>query len=62
MRKWPNSIPEDLRRRLTVTLSQRHAGPPEIWGDVVDWLRLHGAQPPDHPLPEYQPPARDGEG
>lgn len=56
MEKWPNTIPEDLRRRLNQTLSQRHVGAAEVWGDVVDWLRLHGVQPPAHQLPEYQPP------
>jgi hypothetical protein len=44
---WPHSIPADLRRRLAGVLSTRHAGPPEIWGEVRDWLEAKGAQVPE---------------
>jgi hypothetical protein len=44
---WPQSIPADLRRRLAGVLSTRHAGPPEVWGEVRDWLEAKGAQVPE---------------
>lgn len=54
---WPNNIPADLRRQLAATLSRRNVGPAEIWGDVRDWLILHGIEPPNG-LPEDTPPER----
>ena len=56
MPDWPNTIPEDLRRRLTATLSLRSVDAGDIWGDLRDWLRLHDVKPPDQPLPEYPAP------
>jgi hypothetical protein len=56
MKPWPNTIPEDLRARLEGTLSMRGVDAASVWGDVVEWLRLHGVEPPDHPLPEYVTP------
>ncbi|MCU0826824.1 MAG: hypothetical protein MUE52_05320 [Tabrizicola sp.] len=44
---WPYAIPTDLRRRLAGVLSTRHCGPPEIWGEIRDWLEAKGAQVPD---------------
>jgi hypothetical protein len=58
MQDWPNTIPEDLRQRLTGTLAARSVGPAEVWGDLRDWLIRHGIQPPDQPLPEIERPAR----
>jgi hypothetical protein len=55
---WPNTIPEDLRARLSGTMSARSIGPAEVWGDLRDWLIQHSIQPPDHPLPEPQTPVR----
>jgi hypothetical protein len=57
MKAWPNNIPADLRRRLDSTLSLRNVDAATVWGDVVDWLRLHHVDPPDHPLPERLDPA-----
>lgn len=45
MANWPSSTPEDLERRLKATLSQRNAGPAEIWGEFRDWLVKHGVEP-----------------
>lgn len=58
MPDWPNTIPEDLRKRMASTLTARSVGPAELWGDVREWLIKHGVEPPEHPLPEYQPPVR----
>lgn len=61
MRIWPNNIPADLRRRLDATLSQRSVNAATVWGDVVDWLRKHEVEPPDHPLPEIIDQPGDGQ-
>lgn len=45
--RWPFSIPADLRNRLAGVLSTRHCGPPEIWGEIRDWLEEKGV-----PIPE----------
>jgi hypothetical protein len=52
IKTWPNNIPADLRRTLDGTLSNRSVNAATVWGDVVDWLRLHGIEPPDQRLPE----------
>lgn len=44
---WPYSVPQDLRRRLDAVLSTRHAGAPEVWGELRDWLEAKGAQVPE---------------
>jgi hypothetical protein len=45
--RWPFSIPADLRNRLAGVLSTRHCGPPEVWGEIRDWLEEKGAQVPE---------------
>lgn len=45
--RWPFSIPADLRRRLAGVLSTRHCGPPEVWGEVRDWLEENGVEMPE---------------
>jgi hypothetical protein len=52
--KWPNTIPEDLRKRMDATLSQRTTSSATLWGDVVEWLIKHDVPAPDHPLPEAE--------
>lgn len=44
---WPHSIPPDLRRMLDSALSARSHGPAELWGEVRDWLILHGIEAPE---------------
>lgn len=57
MTRWPHSIPEDLRHRLASAMTARSYGPPELWGEIREWLIKHGVEPPEN-LPEYQPPVR----
>jgi hypothetical protein len=52
---WPNTIPPDLRRAISAALSLRNCAPPDIWGEVRDWLVKHGVETPAA-LPEDQPP------
>ncbi len=52
MRKWPNTIPFDLRCGLERLLEFR--SDPTVqdqWGVIVDWLNLHGVEAPDYELP-----------
>lgn len=45
--RWPFSIPADLRNRLAGVLSTRQCGPPEVWGEIRDWLEEKGVQMPE---------------
>lgn len=53
---WPYTIPPDLRRRLENVLGMRSHGPAELWGEIRDWLVLHGAPAPQK-LPEDERPS-----
>ncbi|WP_170782402.1 hypothetical protein [Ruegeria lacuscaerulensis] len=52
MRKWPQTIPYDLRCKLESL--RQYRSPPSVqddWSAVFEWLNKHGVEPPDHPLP-----------
>ena len=52
MRKWPRTIPIDLRCKLESLREYRSA--PSLqddWGAVFEWLNKLGVEPPEHPLP-----------
>lgn len=53
MSAWPNNTPPDLRRRLNDVIGRRSFGAADLWGEVKEWLELHGVQAPDR-LPEEQ--------
>ena len=48
MPKWPNTIPEDLRRMLE-TLDQRRfpTTDQDRWGVIQEWLERHGVEVPE---------------
>ena len=53
---WPHNVPPDLRRRLENVLGFRSYGPAELWGEIREWLFLHGIEAPDR-LPEDTKPS-----
>jgi len=46
MTDWPQTILPDLRRRLDSVMGYRSFGPTDVWGEVRDWLVLHGVETP----------------
>ncbi len=51
MRKWPSTIPYDLRCKLESLWEYR--SPPTVqdeWGVIVEWLERHGVGAPNHDL------------
>ncbi len=57
MTEWPHTIPPDLRRRLEGVMGFRSFSPTDVWGEVRDWLVLHGVEAPAK-LPEEKGPER----
>ncbi len=55
MTDWPQTIPPDLRRRLDGVMGFRSFGPNDVWGELRDWLVLHGVEAPAK-LPEHDGP------
>lgn len=51
MPDWPLTIPPDLRRRLENVTGYRQFGPQDLWGEIRDWLEMHGVEVPEG-LPE----------
>lgn len=51
MPHWPQTIPPDLRRKLDSVMGYRSCGPQDVWGEIRDWLVMHGVEVPDD-LPE----------
>lgn len=52
MKKWPRTIPYDLRCRLEALHEYRDA--PSLqsqWATIYEWLEKHDVTPPDGPLP-----------
>ncbi|WP_162896874.1 hypothetical protein [Ruegeria sp. AD91A] len=52
MKKWPRTIPYDLKCRLEQLREYRSTLSIQTqWGEVLEWLEKHGVEPPDHALP-----------
>lgn len=51
MPHWPQTIPPDLRRRPESVSSYRQFGPQDLWGEIREWLEMHGVEVPVE-LPE----------
>lgn len=46
MPHWPQTIPPDLRRRLENVTGYRQFGPQDMWGEIREWLEIHGVEVP----------------
>ncbi|WP_170789694.1 hypothetical protein [Ruegeria lacuscaerulensis] len=53
MKRWPMTIPYDLRCKLKSAREMRCTrGPQDDWLVVKEWLEAHGIEPPDYVLPQ----------
>ncbi|NOD62133.1 MULTISPECIES: hypothetical protein [unclassified Ruegeria] len=52
MKKWPHTIPHDLKCKLE-SLREYRSKPSlqDDWAAIFEWLNAHNVQPPDHALP-----------
>ena len=59
---WPKTIPPYLCYRFLSALSLPYPRPQDLWGEVRDWLILHGVEAPERLPKEMRPPDRDAGG
>ncbi|WP_058275850.1 hypothetical protein [Ruegeria atlantica] len=52
MKRWPRTIPYDLKCKLE-NLRENRSAPSlqDDWSAIFEWLTKHDVQPPEHPLP-----------
>ena len=43
---WLQTIPLDLRGKLESVTGYRSFGPKDLWGEIREWLELHGVEVP----------------